>query len=695
MVMMKKKITPVLLLQFLIISAVALISACSTNETDQQAENGRFFVDPSHTGVKKLSGDWELYWGNLYTPDDFPQIQDKPIYAHIPDPWTSIRMEGNKLPQTGYGTYRLLIKFPDREMGTMKALYITGVSSSYKLWINGKFMLENGAVGKTKGETEAINVPRVIQFPVHSNDAELIMQVANFHQRKAGLTGPVYMGETGEILEIREKKLLFRSLIVISLAVMGLYHFALFTFHRKELNPIFFGAACLLIAIRVAFQDGALAHYLLPFLSWEAGNKFEYAGASLGILFFSLFTFTQYPEVMKIKMRNIIVFIMGAYSLFVMLTPSIIFTKTMIFFQLLVICTFGYFMHVSVKAMLQKQDGSLLNAFAYLLFFIAILNDTLFFNHVIQTTELASVGLFFFLFIQSFIMSKRYANSFKKTEMLSRDLFELNASLEQKVKRRTRELREINAQLQAANEMLESGHQSRSRWIRNISHEIATPLTNVRAYTKGMLDGVIPADREYIGLVYEQSVYLSRMLDDLHDMTEMENRHMKMKMDKVNIRLFIRQLYEKYRITIKKQGIDFTFADLLPAGTEHFVLMDTLRIEQVILNLLTNAEKSIEEKGKIILELAAANEKNMVEIRVKDNGTGIGEADLHLVFERFYRGKKRKGNDTGSGLGLAISREIIELHKGTIGVSSKEGEGSCFYFTLPLLDPKPKGAVKK
>lgn len=677
---------------FLIIMLLMLVS-CSGEKAGDNAQNGLYKIsDFSGTDVDKLDGIWEFYWDELLTPDDFAMKNGSTKWmAEVPGPWSNYKKDGEKLPKQGYATFRLHIEFPEGEVGTTQSLYIPGVSSAYKLYVGGELEAENGVVGESRNSMVAKKGARMVQFPIHDKQVELVIQVSNFNQRKAGIFDSIFIGEPESIVQYREKKLVFRLIIVVSLIVMGLYHIALFALRRNEFPLIFFGVLCLLLSVRAALLDGILISYTLPFISWEWGNKLEYLGASLGCLFFTLYTYTQFPQDMGSKIRNGIVSVMAAYSLFVVATPSIIFTNTMQLLQLIIILVFIYLIYVDTKALIRKRESSLLNAVANLIIFMAIINDVLFYNHYIQTTELASVGLFFFLFTQSIIISRHYSRSFKQTEKLSSDLTRLNASLEQQVYERTIELRQMNQELQTANQKLNEAHQSRSKWIRNIYHEIATPLTTIRAYMKGILDGVIKGDREYIKLVHEQSMYLSRLLNDLHDMTEIENREITFNRKKVNVREYAQKLYDKYKVDIEKQGISFLLENSTSAEEDNLVLIDKHRIEQVIVNFLTNAQKFIGKMGFIKMELDKDGDHQVV-LRIRDNGAGINEREIDFVFDRFFKSRSQESLVNGSGLGLAISKEIIEFHGGVIGVTSTEGEGSCFYFTLPIVSTVTKTA---
>lgn len=673
------------ILAVIIVIGMILMGFETETNTNEVARGGIFSITHFlEKEILKLDGQWEFYWQKLYTPEDFKHDKT-PQLEKVPQTWSSYKLEGKKLPLTGYATYRLQIKFPKNEVGTTKAIYMPSVSSAYRLWVNGEEKSKNGIVGKNKDSMKPESVPKVVLFQVNSTRVEFIIQASNFSQRLAGISDSLLIGKPEIIYQFREKRLIYRSMIVMSIVIIGLYHVALFLFRRKEPALIFFGIVCIFVAIRATLLEEGLAAYFLSFLDWEIVQKLQYLGATLGTLFVTLFTYTQFKAEMNRKAKNLITLVMAFYSLFILLTPAIVFTRPIVFLQAMILPILLYLLYVYSVAFIKGREGALLNAIATLVVFLTAVHDTLLFNKIIDSTELASVGLLFFLFTQSIIISKRYSMSFARTEKLSHDLARLNSSLEQQVHERTVELQDTNMELHASNQMLNEAHNSRSRWIRNISHEIATPLTSIRAYARGILDGVIGGDKQYIQIIYDQSLYLSRMLHDLHDMSDMENRQIKFEIKKVDIREYGLKLFEKYYLGIVKNGIIFEFNDLLSQyNGEFLVLMDTIRIEQVIVNLLTNAQRFVKEGGKIVLELDKENEE-YITMKVKDNGTGIKEEELELIFDRFYKSRNQGKTHNGSGLGLAISKEIIDYHKGKLLVDSKPGEGSCFYFTLQLV----------
>lgn len=678
---MKIKKFPFILFIFVNLLLVSTVQADSI----QEAKEGVLQIDSSSEGLVSLGGKWEFYWNSLYKPEDFLEgAPEGRRFVQLPHGSHGFDVNGQNLAQTGHVTYRLQIDFPMSEYGTTKALYIPTISSAYTVWIDGTMKAKIGEVGINRESMKPESVPSIVEFKVPSGATEIVIQASNYFQRRAGMTELILIGEPGDIFQYQNKKLLFRTIIVTSLLIMGLYHLALFAFRRKEYSLIYFGLLCILVAIRATLLEEGLAEYVFTIFSWEIDRTLEYLGASLGTLFLALFTYMMFPEDFNKKVRNLIT--MGAvlFSLLIICTPALIFTRMMIHLQIFIMLVFTYLLFVFILAVKRKREGSLLNMMAMMVIFIAAINDFSFFNDLVKTMELSSVGMLFFLFTQSIIISKRYAMAYNHNAQLSKDLMVLNTSLEQKVDTRTMELHHSNKKLQTVNEKLEEAHQMRSNLISNIAHEIGAPLTSIQAYTKGIIDGVIQSERKYIQLIYEKSLYLSQILNDLRSMTDMETKELKYMKQHVDIEEFCQRIFQQNKVDLERDGIHFSFHHTLDNDSKKIVDIDPIRIEQVIVNFITNAGRYVPDMGKIEMWLSNRGENSII-IRMIDNGRGIKPEELDLIFNRFYSSRNEGKEHYGSGLGLSISKEIIEYHKGTIGVESIVNEGSCFYFTLPLV----------
>lgn len=296
-----------------------------------------------------------------------------------------------------------------------------------------------------------------------------------------------------------------------------------------------------------------------------------------------------------------------------------------------------------------------------------------------------------------------------KDELLSRinlhlRVFKWHKALERQVSERTHELAETNLRLDRVNRELEQAYhelsameQSRRMLFTNISHELGTPLTSIIGYVKGMLDGIEKLqDRKYIQRIYDKSLYLHRIIKDLFELSKLEAQQLDFEFQQVDLLAFLQELYLHYDIEVSMKGIRFEIA--VPerlSGTTVMAEIDRIRVEQVVSNFIANAVKFTMPGGTIRLSVqleAISKAEGKGTISLRDTGIGIDEEDLPHVFDRFYRGRRsRQSRTEGTGLGLAICKEIIRQHRGEIGAVSRPGEGSKFYFTLPVKFVHPEG----
>ncbi len=227
---------------------------------------------------------------------------------------------------------------------------------------------------------------------------------------------------------------------------------------------------------------------------------------------------------------------------------------------------------------------------------------------------------------------------------------------------------------------LQKLEEMRRGFIANVSHELRTPMTSIQGFIEGILDGTIPPNKQkdYLGIVKDETIRLSRLVNDLLDLAKMESGELTLNFKPFAINELIRICVIKLEtfITTKNLEIEANFE-----SDNIFVYADKDSIERVILNLLHNAVKFSNENGRIILETAKNKEK--VLISVKDSGIGLDAEEQKRIWDRFYKTDKSRGKDkAGTGLGLAIVKNIINEHKQEIWVESEVGIGTKFTFTL-------------
>jgi signal transduction histidine kinase len=227
---------------------------------------------------------------------------------------------------------------------------------------------------------------------------------------------------------------------------------------------------------------------------------------------------------------------------------------------------------------------------------------------------------------------------------------------------------------------LERDIQLRRDMIADVAHELRSPLTNIRGYLEAIRDSIMKPDEKTIGSVYDETMMLSRLIDDLQELSLAEAGELKLYHELEDVPDLISQALLAVRAKALSKGLSLD-SDV-PAGLPE-VYVDFLRIKQVLLNLLENAIAHTPGGGAITV--AAIMKGDMIEISVTDTGEGIPADELQNIFERFHRVDKSRTRSTGgTGLGLTIARSFVEAHGGKIAAQSEPGKGSRFSFTLPV-----------
>jgi two-component system OmpR family sensor kinase/two-component system sensor histidine kinase BaeS len=228
---------------------------------------------------------------------------------------------------------------------------------------------------------------------------------------------------------------------------------------------------------------------------------------------------------------------------------------------------------------------------------------------------------------------------------------------------------------------LERNDRERRNMLADIAHELRTPLTIMRGRLEGILDGIYPMQEDQIAPALEEVYVLDNLVEDLRLLTLAETRQLSLDCREVNVGEIAKRAAGLFEAEAEDKGI------MLTTKIEPDLLMvnaDPQRIGQVIGNLLSNALRyTPENEGQITLTVRQV--KKGIELSVEDNGPGISEEDLSHLFDRFWRAEKsRTRAEGGAGLGLAIAKQLVELHGGTIAVESKLGQGTKFWFSLPV-----------
>ena len=283
-------------------------------------------------------------------------------------------------------------------------------------------------------------------------------------------------------------------------------------------------------------------------------------------------------------------------------------------------------------------------------------------------------------FLVTLFLSRRILSPVKELRSAAQRLGKGDFSQRVDIKDKT-EIGELAATFNSMAGNLQRDEQLRRHMVSDIAHELRSPLTNVRGYLEAIKDGVLKPDTATISSIYDETILLSRLVNDLQELSLAEAGELKLYRQPEDLAELIRQSINAMQAKAVEKGLALSTdipADLPPVN------IDFLRIKQVLLNLIENALAHTPAGGTI--NVSACPGPGSIEVSVSDTGEGIPDEEVSNIFERFHRVDKSRSRSTGgSGLGLTISRYIIEEHQGKIWVRSELGKGSRFSFTLPVV----------
>lgn len=278
------------------------------------------------------------------------------------------------------------------------------------------------------------------------------------------------------------------------------------------------------------------------------------------------------------------------------------------------------------------------------------------------------------VFVLSKVITQPILQMKKAAEQLSNGDHHVELSVHRKD-----ELGDLATSINRLSEDLERLKNERNEFLGRISHELRTPLTYMKGYTDIISRTNISAmDRDkYIRIIQEESEYLTYLIKNLFELAQIDHNEFDITKEKVNYGNLIKIVIDRIHPALEEKNIELTFN-----CPDHIILMvDSERMQQVLLNILDNAIKFTPEGQQI--KINVSQNKNKVFTAISDTGEGISEEDIPFIFERLYRAEQSRSRASGgSGLGLAIAKEIVELHAGTIRVESTLDKGTTFIISL-------------
>lgn len=230
---------------------------------------------------------------------------------------------------------------------------------------------------------------------------------------------------------------------------------------------------------------------------------------------------------------------------------------------------------------------------------------------------------------------------------------------------------------------LENENQNREL-ISNISHDLKTPITSIKGYVEGIMDGVADTPEKmdkYIKTIYNKANDMDRLINELTIYSGIDSNRMPYHFLRLNVADYFGDCVEEVGLDLESKKIHLDYSNLTPSDVQ--IIADPEQLKRVINNIIGNSVKYIDRNKDPEIDIRILDEGDSIRIEIEDNGRGISAKDLPNIFERFYRSDaSRNSTSGGSGIGLSIVKKIVEDHGGYIWASSKEDEGTCMHLVF-------------
>ena len=536
-----------------LVASYAVISAPDSPKF--QSEEGILDLTQVHVSENplKLQGEWAFYWQELLSPEDI-QIRSARDGNHdrwisIPSSWLGYRLDGQQLNGTGFATFRLVIQLSEQDRNERLALRLPTIFHAYKLWVNGELLAEVGVVGQDKSSVTPQLATKLVFFQPENDRVELVMQVANFHHKRGGITKYIELGGS-DVLTVRTNlKIAAEMFITASLLVIGVYHLLLFVLRRKDRAPLYFGLFTLLFGIRSLLVGEHMITQLWPAFPWGLQFKIEYLILCSGGYIITMYFDCIFPNYVSRWFHLGTRIVTGAFCIVVVVTPAIIYTKMLLMIGVMVVLHMVYLMVGLVQAAVRRMEGALIFLLVSVVALVTVINDFLYYNEWSRIGNTSPLGLLVFTIAQMILLSSRFTRAASNEERIARELqdannklTEMNMNLERTVQERTHALSAAHDDLRTSYDQLLHSEQGRKKLLAYITHDLRMPLSSMLGYVEAVQDRVKPERNEqYLKYIRDNTIRINRMIEELSFLSHLETGQVSYRMEPVHVIHFLRR----------------------------------------------------------------------------------------------------------------------------------------------------------
>ncbi len=605
-------------------------------------------------GIVNLNGEWDFYWNKLLTYGDLKDNFPRPdLKAVVPIVWNKYKIDGKNLPGYGYATY--CIKVVGVKKDEPIALRVPTMSTAYRMFIDNELIASNGIVASDKEKFKPENKPRTVHIVPKSPQFNIIIQISNFAYARGGMWYSIKMGVPEQIQELTRNVIYLDLFLLGSFFIMGLYYLSIFLLRREDKGSLFFVFMCLVAIGRILLHGDYAVYKLFPFVSFKTVVLLNYYTVYWAGTTFILFLRELFPEEVSKKVVKASVIYSLTISIITFFLPVSFFTNFKTLMMIAVSLIIGYGLICTGIAFFRKKQDSLIVFLGVLAVVLGVFHDVLYHSQMlfINIGELTPFGFLTFIFLQSFILARRFSKTFRNVNELSERLLKLD--------------------------------KLKDEFLANTSHELRTPLNGIIGIAEALMRGsegsLNEKQKKNLAIISGSSRRLSNLVNDILDYSKIKYDDIELNFRAVKVNSIVQTTLTVLKQTNKSSGVEIinSIDDEFPC-----VMVDENRFAQIMYNLVGNAIK-FTKQGYVKVSADVMGDK--VVFCVEDTGEGIPEGKLGSIFKSFEQvdasPTRRYG---GTGLGLSITKYLVELHMGEIWVESTIGKGSKFFFSIPAAE---------
>ncbi len=622
-----KKNLIILIICFLVIGLFSyFLFTDAFNRSEPVARGGVAALDDFGENVQVLTGEWEFYPNQLITGSSLARAKGSGVITDIPGVWNNIQVDGKPLSGFGYGTYHLTVT--GLRDGQRAALYIPLLSVSFDVYAGDELIASNGKVSADEAGFRPSFLPQTASFKAQGDTAEIFVQTSNYIYARNGMWHAIYIGTPGQI-EWMGRMVIYKDLFMIgSFLTLAIYYLALYILRRDRQNLLFI-LLCVGSILRMFANGDRAVLRLFPSFPFDLVVKFDYLAI---LLFYPIFLFLlvrRFPKEFSPGFSRILLGVSAVLALLVLVLPVSLFTNYVIVAEALLFVTLLYTQGSLGAALWRGRNHAPQMFFSFLLLVVLTIHDALYQSSVIESPlgEISAFGFFILLMIESFAISRDYADNYKAVRELSEQLLESD-----KLKDRVRQTEMAFLQSQIK------------------PHFLYNTLSVIDEYC--FID---PAQASRLLNSFAKYLRQSFAFENLESMVSIETEL---------------QLVQNY-VDVEKARFDYLRFESQIEYDGTFSL-PPLTIQPLVENAIRHGVSKKEGSGSVRLHIWS--EGDAVRVEISDDGAGMANEKLGLLL-----------NGAGHSVGLLnIHSRLLHMFGSGLEIWSETGTGTRVSFRIPL-----------